>query len=59
MDEDENETEDEEVKMNCMNGVQGIYDSDMDTTEDESIDGGDDDDEDDLVEPEKYVLCHF
>lgn len=30
---DESETEDEEVKMNCVNGIRGIDDSDMNTTE--------------------------
>jgi hypothetical protein len=40
----ESETEDEEVKMNCVGGFRGIEDSDMNSTDDdESIDGEDED----------------
>jgi hypothetical protein len=43
----ESETEDEEVKMNCIGGCRGGEDSDMDTTENSDNDDDDDDDDDD------------
>lgn len=42
---DESETEDEEVKMNCIGGFRGIEDSDMCTS--------DNDDDDDLSDEEE------
>lgn len=44
----EDETEDEEVKMNCIGGLRGIQDSDMNTT-----DGDDEDDDDDVEDDEE------
>jgi hypothetical protein len=41
----ESETEDEEVKLNCIGGVQGLADSDMNTSD--SSDGEDDISDDD------------
>jgi hypothetical protein len=43
----ESETEDEEVRMNCIGGFRGIEDSDMNTTE-----NSDDEDEDALTDDE-------
>ena len=40
----ESETEDEEVRMNCVGGFRGIEDSDMNTTE-----NSDDEDDDDAL----------
>lgn len=39
----ESETEDEEVRMNCVGGFRGIEDSDMNTTENSDEEGDDDD----------------
>ena len=51
----ESETEDEEVKMNCVGGFRGIEDSDMNTSEDsdDEDDLSDDDNDDDEGEREK------
>jgi hypothetical protein len=47
----ESETEDEEVKMNCVGGFRGIEDSDMNSTDDdESISGEDEDEGEDAPE---------
>jgi hypothetical protein len=43
----ESETEDEEVKMNCIGGFRGGNDSDMATTESSDNDDDDDEEEDD------------
>lgn len=43
----ESETEDEEVRMNCVGGFRGIEDSDMNTTE-----NSDDEDDDALTDDE-------
>jgi hypothetical protein len=43
----ESETEDEEVRMNCVGGFRGIEDSDMNTT-----DNSDDEDDDALTDDE-------
>lgn len=45
----DSETEDEEVKLNCVGGFRGILDSDMNTTasSDNDISADDSDDEDD------------
>lgn len=40
----ESETEDEEVRMNCIGGYRGVGDSDMNSTTDHS-EGGDSEDE--------------
>jgi hypothetical protein len=45
----ESETEDEEVKMNCVGGLRGMEESDMNTT-DHSCDESEEDDEDDEEE---------
>jgi hypothetical protein len=50
----ESETEDEEVKMNCIGGFRGGNDSDMATTE--SSDNNDDDDDDDDEEDDENKL---
>lgn len=39
----ESDTEDEEVRMNCIGGFRGIEDSDMNTTENSEYDDDDDD----------------
>ena len=51
----ESETEDEEVRMNCVGGFRGIEDSDMNTTENS---GNEDDDAltDDESSRDGYVL---
>lgn len=43
----ESETEDEEVKMNCVGGFRGVEDSDMNTSDDddESLDGQDEEED--------------
>ena len=53
----EDETEDEEVKMNCIGGLRGVQDSDMNTTDDDMSNDGDDDDEERAEEkdPDEYV----
>lgn len=43
----ESETEDEEVKMNCIGGLRGIEDSDMNTSDEDDDESDDDDDDDD------------
>lgn len=54
----ESETEDEEVRMNCVGGFRGIEDSDMNTTE-----NSDDEDEDALTDDESsrdgFRITHF
>jgi hypothetical protein len=45
----ESETEDEEVKMNCIGGARGMEDSDM-FTDCEGVDIDDEDDDDDTKE---------
>jgi hypothetical protein len=40
----ESETEDEEVKTNCVGGFRGIADSDMNSTDDDESTGGEDKD---------------
>jgi hypothetical protein len=44
---DQGETEDEEVKINCIGGQCGMHDSDLSSDEDEDSD----DDQDDLPTP--------
>lgn len=55
VDDDPEETEDEEVKVNCIGGFSGIQDSDM-SSDDESSDedgaSGDENPEDDAVQDE-------
>ena len=46
----ESETEDEEVKMNCIGGLRGIEDSDMNSSDDDESDDDEDDDDDDQQE---------
>lgn len=51
----ESETEDEEVKMNCIGGSRGFDESDMNTT-DASDHEDSDGEEEKLVETDRYVL---
>lgn len=44
----ESETEDEEVKMNCMGGVSGYYDSDSRNSPTESDNEGDKEEDEDM-----------
>jgi len=55
----ESETEDEEVKMNCIGGLRGIEDSDMNTSDEDDDDSDDDDDDDDDQQERNQGVVNF